>query len=292
VQFDLSSAAALVGGGTNSGNIGSLIGSATGLPFASQIGGALSSVFSSVFKGHPFDAAGMFAGLHSPTLAPLDDTRFYKEDARIYVEWAKALGISVEEAFAVIQYDGQVNNYPSVIDAYRTQDGRADTGNKMNQFLSWVKAYNKANPLAQIHIGEMGPRSDGNYNALSVPEPRPTMTSVRASLAQNGIGSTVIEAAPSSTSELATASTTVVENAPTATSNSFLGMSNAEIQAILKGGAAGAQKGVIDAAMQTSIGKQAQDSGAKQWVNDNGLAIGGGLAILGSVITYLIATRK
>jgi hypothetical protein len=114
---------------------------------------------------------------------------------------------------------------------------------------------------------------------------------VQASLAGQGIGSQIIEATPRVSSAIP-ANTQLLEPAPAATSSNLFGLSSEELKSIGRGALGGLQAGAIDAGMKTGIGKQAQNSGAKQWANDNGLLIGGGIAVLGSVLTYLIATRK
>jgi hypothetical protein len=304
LDFLGSAASAIGGGGSSSGlsGIGNLVGSAIPLPFASQIGGAAGALLDkagSLFSGDKVGSAkGMFDGHHSTKYQPLDDSRFSKEDANKFISIAARPGISVEEAAIMMGREVSRTGQPANVIWDGFSAGSSYIGNSAAEVATIIaKQYDYWGEYPALVMYDRKPQtvtlSRSAADGGSVSEAVPMLTSMQRDLAAKGIGTQVIQATPTPTIALDGVGSQIQEGMPTNTSaNNFLGMSKDDINKILQGGASGLQKGVIDAAMQTGIGKQAQSSGAKQWANDNGLIIGGVIAVLGCGFTYLIATRK
>ena len=164
-NFDLTSLISGISGQTpgtaksGAGDLGNSLAAVGGLvgnfvPGAGIAGQALGAVVNLFGKKHELDGAGLFDGLHSPTLAALDDSLMFKEDAGVYVRLAKALGISVEEVAMGLAYDAQLTSHSAayVFDAYAVDGAGAATN-----LLGWITRGNKATPGAKIAAGEQGP---------------------------------------------------------------------------------------------------------------------------------------
>jgi hypothetical protein len=138
--------------GNSLASVGSLVGNF--VPGAGLVGQGLGAVVNLIGgKEHVPDGAGAFAGLHSPTLAPLDDSTMFKEDAAVYVAIAKVLGISVEEAAMGLAYDSTITGHTP---AY-TFDAYSAAGSNPSAVLGWILEGNKRFPGARIVPGELGP---------------------------------------------------------------------------------------------------------------------------------------
>lgn len=151
------------------GSIGGIAGSAAGAalipfigPLGPLLGGFVGNFVGNMFNGRAFDGAGMLAGQHSPSLPPLDDTKMYSERCKTLLDYAKPLGISVEEVALVMAQDSKKTGHSMayVWDAYDTAAASArpnPTVPSLGPFSDWMRDYNADNPQARIMPGQKGP---------------------------------------------------------------------------------------------------------------------------------------
>lgn len=134
---------------------GGIAGSAFGIP--PDIGGKIGAAIGGLFGGRgPQPANGIFQGLHSPTLEPLDDSQWWEGDAKLMAYWARKNGISVEEVAILMAYDMAVSGNPPqyVWDAYAAG---GEDGGGANSIAERLRQYNNANMGARIVSGQFGP---------------------------------------------------------------------------------------------------------------------------------------
>jgi hypothetical protein len=154
-------------GGSQGGGIGNTLGGLGGaalgtalLPgIGTALGGSIGSAIGGLFGGGgPKPAGGAFDGLHSPTLEPLDDSKWWQGDAQLMAGWAKKNGISVEEVAMLIAYDSAVSGNPPqyVWDAFAYG---GEGGGGAASVAGRIRDFNNDNMGARIVSGQLGPSS-------------------------------------------------------------------------------------------------------------------------------------
>jgi hypothetical protein len=178
--------------GSNSlgSTIGGVGGAALGTVLLPGIGTALGSSIGSMIGGlfggnGPKPATGVFAGLHSPVLEPLDENQWWEGDASKVASWAKQLGISVEEVAILLAFDSSSSGNAAqyVWDAYASNgDGSAGA----NAIEGLIKGFNSGNVGARITRGQMGPSnvSNASFPAIANYKGGARMVTLRARISE------------------------------------------------------------------------------------------------------------
>ena len=258
---------------------GGAIGSIAGGPVGAAVGSAIGStvkVLGGLFGGGGVGyGTTQFDGLHSPTLPRIEASSMKIPEANIFRAYAQGLGISVEEVDLLMSEDtaqtGHDRKY--VIDAWRQTNIPAQRNGSL-------RTYNQKNPLAQIHEGELGPRSTYATDPVYVPASAAPLPAVVVAPVQ----------APASAAPLVTAA--LPFSLPTTSANSFLGMGTpapaapaTSLSDIIKAAVNGGIAAATDKALETPQGQAAKAAGFKSFMKDNQLIIAGiCAAIVGAFI--------
>jgi len=218
----------------------------------------------------------MFDGLHSPTLPQLRASSMKVPEANIHRAYAQGLGISVEEVDLLIRFDQAATpgkTYQYVIDAWRETN--------LNNARGWMAGYNRANPMAKMYEGVMGPLGAGYMNGSAT---SPVVATTAAPVQQPASTQPII----ANSYTMPTAATSAVQQAGAFLGGIFGGGTPAPapapvtIKDILTAAGQGAMDAATAKALETQAGQDAKKAGFKSFVKDNQLIIGlGGLAVAG-----------
>jgi len=244
--------------------------------------GKLLGSLGGLFGGGPATAAGAFDGLHSSTVDAIDDSQVYQVDAAVYVRLAKQFSITVEEVAILMAVDATRWG----ISAQQCWDGYA--AGTSTGLIGYAADFNNSG-AGRITSGQPGP-SGGAGIVQAVANYKGGAKFVTLKVKAATPSASVVQSVPVPTSMsvaqldsfLGGAQGLVQQAAPQPTS-----ATNGIFGDVVRGGLNGAVGGATDVLLKTPQGQAAEDKGAMDWLNRNGLKIAAGAVPVAGFVTWL-----
>jgi hypothetical protein len=140
------------GGGGNSFITGAISGASMGAalgPYGAAAGAALGGL-STLMGGGTAYGTTEFDALHNPNYPRIEASTLRMGEVRILAGYAEALGISVEEVMALLEFDSQTTGH-SIRDVW--DSWRNSYNPNIASARYWIGRYNQANPGRRIVEG-------------------------------------------------------------------------------------------------------------------------------------------